>query len=167
MSNNKDLTATDIKHLKLCLDLAKKAVAAGDKPFGSILVNPENQVIAQARNRVNERTPLAHPEYELAFWAAENLSVEERKKIIMYTTGEHCAMCAAAHGWAGLGTIVYLSSSTQLQQWLHEMDVPPAPIYFYPVEKIIKDIEVRGPASGELLDKIKELHREYYKNNSQ
>lgn len=166
MRNLNNLTPADIKHLKLCLDLAKKAVAAGDKPFGSILVNSENQVIAQARNRVNEHTPLAHPEYELALWAAENLTVEERKKTVMYTTGEHCPMCATAHGWAGLGTIVYLSSSKQLQQWLNEMKIPPAPIRFYPVEEIIKDIEVRGPASGELLDKIKELHQEYYKNHS-
>lgn len=166
MSRNKDLTPADIEHLKRCLDLATKAVAAGDKPFGSILVNSKNQVIAQARNRVNELTPLAHPEYELALWAGENLSVEDRKKTIMYTTGEHCPMCSAAHGWAGLGTIIYLSSAKQLHQWLEEMDLPPSPIRFYPVEEIIKDIEVRGPASGELLDKIKELHQEYYKKHS-
>jgi tRNA(Arg) A34 adenosine deaminase TadA len=166
MSQNKDLTSTDIEHLKLCLNLATKAVAAGDKPFGSILVNSDNQVIAQARNRVNELTPLAHPEYELALWAAENLSAEERRKTVMYTTGEHCPMCSSAHGWVGLGTIVYLSSAQQLHQWLKEMKIPPSPIRFYPVEEIIKDIQVRGPASGELLDKIKELHQAYYNKHS-
>jgi len=25
----------------------------------------------------------------------------------MYTSGEHCPMCAAAHGWVGIGKLVY------------------------------------------------------------
>ncbi len=158
------LTQTDIKHLKHCLSLAEEAVNAGDKPFGSILVNQRGEVIAEARNRVNELTPLAHPEFELAHWAAENLSSEERKHTTMYTTGEHCPMCSAAHGWVGLGTIVYLSSAKQLNEWLKEMKVPPSPIAFFPVEDIIKNIEVRCPETGVLLSKIKDLHRRYYQN---
>lgn len=158
-----ELIPTDIKHLKHCLLLAEEAVKAGDKPFGSILVNPEDRVIAEARNRVNELTPLAHPEFELAHWAARNLSASERKQTTMYTTGEHCPMCSAAHGWVGLGIIVYLSSAAQLKEWLGEIDAPPSPIQFFPVEEIIPNIEVRGPATGELLQRIKDLHRRYYK----
>src|SRR5690625_678503 len=156
------LSDNDLKHLKHCLQLAEASLKAGDKPFGSILVNTENEVIAEARNRVNEKTELAHPEYELAAWAAENLSAEERAKTTMYTTGEHCPMCAAAHGWVGLGPIVYLSSSKQLGEWLKEMNSTTKQVFFYPVEKIIPNIEVRGPATGELLEKIKKLHQDYY-----
>lgn len=164
MENPKSsLTENDLNHLKRCLLLAKESVEAGDKPFGSVLVNKENAVIAEARNRVNELTALAHPEFELAQWAAENLSEAERKETTMYTTGEHCPMCSAAHGWVGLGAIVYLSSAKQLNQWLSEMKIPPAPIRFYPVQDIIKNVEVRGPAVGLLLDEIKKLHQEYYK----
>lgn len=142
--------------------LAAESVKAGDKPFGSILVNEKNEVIAEARNRVNELTALAHPEFELAKWAAENLSPEQRRQTKMYTSGEHCPMCAAAHGWVGLGEIIYLSSARQLQQWLAEMNIPPSPIKFYPVEEIIPGINVKGPAAGVLLDQIKKLHQEYY-----
>ena len=156
------LNDNDLIHLKHCLRLAEASVNAGDKPFGSILVNAANEVIAEARNRVNEKTELAHPEYELAAWAAENLTPDERAKTTMYTTGEHCPMCAAAHGWVGLGPIVYLSTSKQLGEWLKEMNITNDQIFFYPVEKIIPNIEVRGPASGELLEKIKSLHRAYY-----
>lgn len=163
----KTLTSVDISHLKTCLTLAEEAVAAGDKPFGSVLVNSKNEIVGKARNRVNELTQLAHPEFELALWAAENLSLEARKKSILYTTGEHCPMCAGAHGWAEIGTIVYLSSGKQLGEWLAEMNIPEGPIQFYPVEKIIKNIIVRGPGSGELLDRIKELHQQYYLKRKQ
>jgi tRNA(Arg) A34 adenosine deaminase TadA len=32
-------------------------------------------------------------------------------------------MCAAAHGWVGLGRIVYPSSSKQLAQWLKDIGI--------------------------------------------
>src|SRR5699024_3735299 len=156
------LSDNDLKHLKHCLRLAEASLEAGDKPFGSIWVNVNNEVLAEARNRVNEKTELAHPEYELAAWAAENLSVEERAETTMYTTGEHCPMCAAAHGWAGLGLIVYLGSAKQLGEWLEEIDVVNDRVFFHPVQKIIPNIEVRGPATGELLEQIKKLHHAYY-----
>jgi tRNA(Arg) A34 adenosine deaminase TadA len=114
---------------------------------------------------VNEINVLAHPEIELANWAAENLSEEERKKTTMYTSGEHCPMCTAAHGWVGLGKIVYLSSAEQLGKWLEEINAKPASINFIPIEKIIKNCVIKGPANGELLQKIKNLQLKYHKNN--
>ena len=153
------LNNTDQKYLKRCLELAKESVEAGDEAFGSVLVNEAGEIIAEVRNRVNEKTVLAHPEIDLAYWAAENLSEEERAKTTMYTTGEHCPMCSAAHGWVGIGTLVYLSSAKQLGEWQKEYDQAPAPINFLPVEDIIKNVEVRGPAEGELLEEIKKLHQ--------
>ena len=107
---------------------------------------------------------MAHPEIDLAYWAAENLSPEERLKTTMYTTGEHCPMCSAAHGWVGIGTLVYLSSAKQLAEWQKDFNLPEAPIHFLPVENIIKNIEIRGPAEGELLEKIKKLHEKVWTN---
>ena len=152
------LKASDEKYLRRCLELAAESVEEGDEAFGSVLVDSKGNIIAEARNRVNEKTILAHPEIDLAYWAAENLSSAERAKATMYTTGEHCPMCSAAHGWVGLGTLVYLSSGKQLGIWQAEFDLPPAPIHFLPVEEIIKNVTVRGPGEGELLDEIKKLH---------
>lgn len=164
MERSKNLfTEKDVEHLKQCLALAEEALEAGDEPFGSILVNEKNEVIATARNRVNEINTLSHPEIELAHWAAENLSKNERKHIKMYTSGEHCPMCAAAHGWVELGEIVYLSSAAQLGKWLEEVDAKAAPINFFPIEKIIKNTSVRGPFEGELLQEIKALQIKYHK----
>ena len=155
---SKNITTTDEKYLRRCLELAADAVKAGDEAFGSVLVNEAGEIIAEARNRVNEKTVLAHPEIDLAYWAAENLTQEECEKTTMYTTGEHCPMCSAAHGWVGLGTLVYLSSAKQLGAWQKEFNLPAAPIHFLPVEDIIKNVEVRGPVEGELLEEIKKLH---------
>ena len=155
------LKETDEKYLRRCLELAKESVEAGDEAFGSVLVTEDGKIIAEARNRVNE-TILAHPEIDLAYWAAENLSEEERAKTTMYTTGEHCPMCSAAHGWVGLGTLVFLSSAQQLGEWQKEFNLPSAPINFLPVEDIIKNIDVRGPADGDLLEEIKILHQKVW-----
>ncbi len=162
---NKDdtaLTSQDLEHLSRCLELARKALEAGDAPFGSILVSAENEVIAQARNRSHQINVLAHPEFELSRWAIENMTEENRKTTTMYTSGEHCPMCAAAHGWAGLGTIVYLSSARQLVKWREEAGAPNAPIQFIPVQQIIPSIRVKGPAEGELLQEIKTMQMAYF-----
>lgn len=162
MQTSTNITNKDTAHLNHCLTLAKEALNAGDEPFGSILVAANNRVLAEARNRVNEKNALAHPEIELAKWAAKNLSVQERKETTMYTTGEHCPMCAAAHGWAGIGNLVYLSSGKQLGKWLEEFGARPAPIEFIPAKEIIKKVLIKGPAKGPMLEKIKNLHKKYY-----
>lgn len=157
------LKETDEKYLRRCLELAKQSVEAGDEAFGSVLVDEAGNIIAEARNRVNEKTILAHPEIDLAYWAAENLSEEDRSKTTMYTTGEHCPMCSAAHGWVGIGSLVYLSSGEQLGEWQKDFNLEAAPIIFLPVEDIIKNVEVRGPAEGDLLQEIKNLHEANWK----
>lgn len=162
--SNPDFNKTDAKFFKHCLSLAEKALKAGDQPFGSIIVNGDNEVVAEARNRVNEKNVLAHPEIELAKWALENMSLAERQKATMYTTGEHCPMCASAHGWAQIGGLYYLSSAKQLGKWLDEFDADPAPVEFIPAEKLVKNVEVKGPAEGEMLDKIKQMHQRFYAN---
>jgi tRNA(Arg) A34 adenosine deaminase TadA len=68
-------------------------------------------------------------------------------------------MCAGAHGMAGIGTVVYAASGRQLNEWLQEFNVSLSPINLLPIEDVVKDIIVRGPAGGELLERIKRLHK--------
>lgn len=155
---SRDITNTDKYFLGLCIDLAEEALKAGDSPFGSVLVNNDGNILAQARNKINELNALAHPEYELAEWALNNLTRRQRQESTMYTSGEHCPMCAGAHGMAEIGTIVYAASGRQLNEWLKELDVAPPLINLIPIEDVVKNIIVRGPAKGELLERIKNLH---------
>lgn len=153
------LNSADKHFLAKCIDLAEEALHAGDKPFGSILVDKDGEVLATARNRVNTVHALSHPEYELAAWALSNLNEEQRRTSTMYTSGEHCPMCAGAHAWAAIGTVVYAGSGKQLSEWLKEFGAGDSPVRLLPIETIVKDIVIRGPADGELLKRIKELHR--------
>ena len=70
-------------------------------------------------------------------------------------------MCSAAHGWVGLGPIVYASSSEQLAGWLSELGVPPSPVRALPVRQIAPAVEVRGPVP-ELAERVHELHRRFH-----
>ena len=103
-----EVTEADLRHLRRCVELATEAVEAGDFPFGSVLVAADGTVLAEDRNReVTAGDPTRHPEFALARWAATNMTPPDRATATVYTSGEHCPMCSAAHGWAGLGRIVY------------------------------------------------------------
>ncbi|NUR86295.1 MAG: nucleoside deaminase, partial [Nonomuraea sp.] len=102
-----------------------------------------------------------HPEFALARWAAERLTPDERAGATVYTSGEHCPMCAAAHGWVGLGRIVYVASSAQLAGWLGELGVPAPPVRMLPVGEVAPDVVVEGPVP-ELADEVRDLHRRFY-----
>ncbi|TDL78086.1 nucleoside deaminase [Palleronia sediminis] len=148
----------DARHLERCVSLAQEALEAGDEPFGSVLVGADGRVLHEARNRANTGDPTEHPEFALARWAARNLSPEDRRAATVYTSGEHCPMCAAAHGWAGLGRIVYASSSAQLGAWMAEWGAAPGPVETLPIQKIASGVPVTGPVAG-FDDRIRELHR--------
>lgn len=149
---------TDLAHLRRCIELAEEALEDGDEPFGSVLVAGDGTVLGEDRNRVAGGDHTRHPEFALARWAAENLTPEARAEATVYTSGEHCPMCAAAHGWVGLGRIVYASSSAQLAQWLGELGVPPPPVRTLPVTDIVPAARVEGPVP-ELAERVRDLHR--------
>lgn len=159
MNTKSKLTATDKQFLSRCIDLAQEALEAGDQPFGSILIDKEGKVLAEGRNKDKTINRLAHPEYELSEWALNNLTDEQRREATIYTSGEHCPMCSAAHGMAGIGTVVYAASGKQLNSWLKEWGAPLSPIHLIPIQDVIKEITVRGPADGELLERIKVLQK--------
>jgi len=151
----------ELKHLRRCIELATEALEAGDEPFGSVLVAGNGEVLAEDRNRVAGGDRTRHPEFELARWAAANMTPDERAKATVFTSGEHCPMCAAAHGWVGLGRIVYATSSRQLVAWLTELNVPPPPVRPLPIQEIAPAVKVEGPVP-ELADEIRALHRRFH-----
>jgi len=155
------VTEADLPHLRRCVELAAEAVEAGDFPFGSVLVAADGTVLAEDRNReVTTGDPTRHPEFELARWAATNMTPPNRATATVYTSGEHCPMCSAAHGWAGLGRIVYATSSQQLGGWLADLGVGPSPVLPLAITQVAPGLVVAGPAP-ELAEQVRDLHRRF------
>src|SRR5690606_33428903 len=152
----------ELRHLRRCVELAAEALEAGDEPFGSVLVAADGTPLAEDRNRVASGDRTRHPEFELARWATENMPPEERASATVFTSGEHCPMCAAAHGWVGLGRIVYVTSSEQLTRWLGELGVPGSPVRPLPIQQVVPELPVEGPVP-DLADQVRELHRRFYR----
>ncbi len=156
------ISKTDKKHLRRAVDLAREALEKGDQPFGSVLVSEDGEVLFEDHNHVSEGDHTQHPEFNLARWAGQHLTVEEREKATVYTSGEHCPMCAAAHGNNRLGRIVYASSSKQLGEWKKEFGVESiGRVISRPIQEVIRDTEVVGPVLA-FADEVKELQKEYW-----
>ncbi|MER5578275.1 nucleoside deaminase [Streptomyces massasporeus] len=153
---------TELPHLRRCVELAAEALEAGDEPFGSVLVGGDGTVLAEDHNRVASGDRTRHPEFELARWSAAHLTPGERAAATVYTSGEHCPMCAAAHAWVGLGRIVYVASSEQLGSWLSELRVPAPPVRTLPVHEVAPGVTVDGPVP-ELAEQIRELHFRFHR----
>ena len=126
----------DLQRLRGCVELARSALEAGDEPFGSILVDGDGTTRYQDRNRVKDGDATQHPEFAIARWAVDQLSPAERARATVYTSGEHCPMCAAAHAWVGLGRIVYATSSAQLSSWRADWGAPPSPVAALPITTV-------------------------------
>ncbi|UNK70169.1 nucleoside deaminase [Microbacterium sp. H1-D42] len=148
----------DLAHLRRCVDLAREALEDGDEPFGSVLVDAGGSIRFEDRNRVADGDHTRHPEFEIARWAATNLTPDERADAVVYTSGEHCPMCSAAHAWVGLGRIVYATASAQLVAWRAEWGLAPGPVAALPIGVVAPGIRVSGPAP-ELVDEVRELQR--------
>jgi tRNA(Arg) A34 adenosine deaminase TadA len=157
------ITETDLAHLRRCVELAREGLEDGDEPFGSVLVDREGTVRFEDRNRVKDGDETRHPEFEIAKWSASHLTPDERAAATVYTSGEHCPMCSAAHGWMGLGRIVYAVSSAQLVGWLTEWGAAPAPVAALPVQQVAPGVPVDGPAP-ELEDEMRSLHRRMFES---
>jgi tRNA(Arg) A34 adenosine deaminase TadA len=153
-----DLTEQDLTHLLRCADLAEEALDAGDEPFGSVLVAGDGTVLAEDRNRTAGGDQTRHPEFALARWAAEHMAPEDRPDATVYTSGEHCPMCAAAHAWVGLGRIVYAMSSAQLTTLREGLGLAGSAVRPLPVNDVAPGVVVQGPAP-ELEDRMTTLHR--------
>lgn len=149
---------TDRRHLARCVDLAERALATDNDPFGSVLVDAGGTVLWEGHNETAGGDETRHPEFEIARWAAANMTPEARAAATVYTSGEHCPMCAAAHGWVGLGRVVYALSGKQFAAYRASLGADPGPVAALSINEVAPTIPVEGPEPG-LEARLKDLHR--------
>jgi tRNA(Arg) A34 adenosine deaminase TadA len=110
------MTDDDERFLRRAIELAAAGRAAGDAPFGSLLVGPDGAVLAEDHNTVlSDGDITAHPELKLARWAARELDPATAAATTMYTSCQPCGMCAGAIDRSGLGRVVFALSNEQFE----------------------------------------------------
>ncbi len=101
------LSDADRQWMRLALQQAERALAAGDVPVGAIAVHG-GQVIGSGYNRrERDKDPTAHAEMIAIRAAAKRLGRWRLDEVTLYCTLEPCAMCAGAMVLARLPRLVY------------------------------------------------------------
>lgn len=152
----------DRQHLRRCVELARTALEAGHGPFGAVLVGADGRALYEDHNRVTDRDQTLHAELGVIRWAVANMAPVQRIRATLYTSCEHCPMCAGAHAWAGLGRIVYATSNEQLAKLLTEWQAPTLPVAMMPVTTVVPRAVVDGPVP-ELDEEMKALYEARYR----
>jgi tRNA(adenine34) deaminase len=97
----------DIHFMRLALDEARAAAAAGEVPIGATLVH-DGKVLARAGNRtIRDTDPTAHAEIVVLREAARLLQNYRLTGATLYVTLEPCIMCAGAMIQARISRLVY------------------------------------------------------------
>ncbi len=96
--------------MKLAIQEAQKAAAAGEVPVGAVIAAGD-QLLARCHNStemLNDVT--AHAEILAITAAAQYLGSKYLMECTLYVTLEPCVMCAGALRWAQIGRVVYATA---------------------------------------------------------
>src|SRR5262249_23287752 len=103
-------------HLRRAFEVARRARANGNHPFGAILVDAAGQLLVEweqgyrpARDRPAQRERL------LASRACGPYEPRILAACTIYASAEPCAMCAGAIYWSGIGRVVFGLSERRLR----------------------------------------------------
>jgi tRNA(Arg) A34 adenosine deaminase TadA len=107
----------DAHFLRKSFEVARRALARGNHPFGAILVDADGNVLIETENGyMPARDRTAHAERLLASQACTTIDAAVLRGATMYSSAEPCAMCAGAIYWAGIGRLVYGLSEHRLRE---------------------------------------------------
>ena len=98
---------TDADFLWRAIAAAREGIAAGQSPFGSVIVR-EGAIVATAHNTVwRDTDPTAHAEVNCIRAATRALDTIDLSGCDLYSTCEPCPMCLSAIHWAKIRRVVY------------------------------------------------------------
>ena len=103
-------TETDAARLRHAFALAQQARDRGDRPFAAVIVDADGTVLAEGLSTqgVGGGGTLAHSEMNACQAViAAGIPRARLRAASIYSSGEPCAMCAAAIFYTGVGRVVY------------------------------------------------------------
>jgi tRNA(adenine34) deaminase len=107
----------DEEFLRRAIALSEAAVAHGGRPFGSVVVDGEGRIVAEAGSvaRIDPRDWTAHSEMEALRAACAALNWEALGRATIYASGEPCPMCAGAIYWCNIRRLVFSVSEPAMR----------------------------------------------------
>ncbi len=100
--------SVDARWMRVALEEADLAVAAGDVPIGAVIVGPDGQALARGRNvREAHQDPTGHAEIEALRGASRARGDWHLNGCTLYVTLEPCPMCAGALVSSRIARVVY------------------------------------------------------------
>lgn len=95
--------------MRIALEAAQAAAAAGETPVGAVIVDPgSGEVVAVGANQpIGSHDPTAHAEIVALREAARKLGNYRLTGLTLFVTLEPCAMCAGAISHARIGRLVF------------------------------------------------------------
>lgn len=95
--------------MELGIEEARKTMNEGfGGPFGAVIVDSNNNVIAVASNTVlKDNDPTAHAEINAIRKACKKLNTHDLTGYKIYATGYPCPMCLSAIIWANIKEVYY------------------------------------------------------------
>lgn len=101
------------KMMKRACDLAVLSVEKGCGPFGCVITDSDNNLIAEGHNQVTElNDPTAHAEIVAIRRACDLLNTYDLTKCKLYSSCEPCPMCLSAIYWARIKDVSYGNTRT-------------------------------------------------------
>ena len=108
-------TERDLAAMRLAIDASRRALAAGDMPYGAVLASASGELLHVAGNRQHSTHDLTgHAEMVLLREAEARLGLDALRGATVYASGEPCAMCAGALYWAGVSRVVFAASQADI-----------------------------------------------------
>ncbi len=103
-----ELLDADGRYMRLAIDWSRIARDRGNRPFGSVIVAKDGQILAQAANQTTETGDCtAHAEVAAIRIASPLFSREVLAGATIYASGEPCVMYAGAIFWANIQRVVF------------------------------------------------------------
>jgi tRNA(Arg) A34 adenosine deaminase TadA len=105
---------SDARWLRVSFELARRAAARGDEPYGAVLVDGAGDPLREAGNTIatsGDRT--GHAEVNLVRLLG-GVDPAALAAATLYASTEPCAMCAGAVYWSGIGRVVFGLSNARL-----------------------------------------------------